>query len=120
ETVFADRIVGVPYLEIDIDREAIARYGLRIADVQAVIEVAVGGVPLTTTVEGRERYPVRVRYMRELRDQIDSLERILIPTAEGQQIPLGQLAKVRYERGPQMIKSEDTFLVGYVLFDKKE
>lgn len=119
-TVFADRIVGVPYLEIDIDREAIARYGLRIAQIQEVIEVAVGGVALTTTVEGRERYPVRVRYMRELRDTIESLERILIPTAAGQHVPLAQLATIHYERGPQMIKSEDTFLVGYVLFDKED
>jgi copper/silver efflux system protein len=118
ETVFADRVVGKPYLEIDIDREAIARYGLTIRAVQDVIEVAVGGRQITTTVEGRERYSVRVRYMRELRDQIESLDRILVPAPDGTQIPLGQLAKVDYRRGPQAIKSEDTFLVSYVLFDK--
>ncbi|MCP4639391.1 MAG: efflux RND transporter permease subunit [bacterium] len=118
-TVFAERIVGKPYLEIDVNREAIARYGIRMAEVQDVIEVAIGGRPLTTTVEGRERYPVRVRYKRELRDQIESLERILVPASDGAQIPLTQLAEVRYVRGPQVIKSEDTALTGYVTFDKQ-
>jgi len=117
--VFADRIVGKPYLEIDIDRKEIARYGINISHVQNIIEVAIGGDRITTTVEGRERYPVRVRYMRELRDQIDKLGKILVPTPDGAQIPLIQLAQIRYVRGPQEIKSEDTFLVGYVLFDKK-
>jgi len=117
--VIADRIVGKPYLEIDIDRDAIARYGISICKVQDVIEVAVGGRRITTTVEGRERYPVRVRYARELRDQIETLGKILVPAPNGAQIPLIQLAKIRYVRGPQAIKSEDTFLVGYVLFDKK-
>jgi Cu(I)/Ag(I) efflux system membrane protein CusA/SilA len=118
-TVFADRIVGVPYLEIDIDRRAIARYGLTIADVQDVIEVAIGGRTLTTTVEGRERYPVRVRYARELRDNIEALDGILLPTPGGAQIPLGQVSEIQYVRGPEAIKSEDTFLVGYVIFDKR-
>lgn len=118
-TVFADRIVGVPYLEIDINREALARYGLTIGDVQEVIEVAIGGMPITTTVEGRERYPVRIRYARELRDNIEALDGILVPTMGGPQIPLGQLATIRYSRGPEAIKAEDTFLVGYVIFDKK-
>lgn len=117
--VNADRIVGKPYLEIHIDREAIARYGIMLQKMQDVIEVAVGGKRITTTVEGRERYGVRVRYMRELRDSIEELERILVPAPGGAQIPLGQLAEIRYVRGPQVIKSEDTFLVGYVLFDKK-
>lgn len=117
--VIADRIVGKPYLEIDIDREAIARYGLKIRQVQDVIEVAIGGNAVTTTVEGRERYPVRVRYMRELRDDIESLGRILVAAPDGTQIPLEQVADIRFVRGPQAIKSEDTFLVGYVLFDKQ-
>ncbi|TWT97255.1 efflux RND transporter permease subunit [Neorhodopirellula pilleata] len=117
--VIADRIVGKPYLEIDIDRDAIKRYGLHIRSVQDVIEVAIGGRQITTTVEGRERFPVRVRYARELRDDLESLDRILVPTPMGAQIPLGQLADIRYTRGPQVIKSEDTFLLGYVLFDKK-
>ncbi len=119
EAVIADRIVGKPYLEIAIDREAIARYGLKIAQVQEVIEVAIGGKPLTVTVEGRERYPVRVRYARELRDSVEAIEAIAVPTPQGTQIPLAELADVRYERGPQVIKSEDTFLTGYVLFDKR-
>jgi len=117
--VNADRIVGKPYLEIQIDRQAIARYGIMLQRVQNVIEVAVGGKRITTTVEGRERYPVRVRYPRELRDTIESLGRILVPGPGGLQIPLEQLAEIQYVRGPQVIKSEDTFLVGYVLFDKK-
>jgi Cu(I)/Ag(I) efflux system membrane protein CusA/SilA len=117
--VFADRIVGKPYLEIHVDRERIARYGMSIERVQNTIETAVGGRTVTRTVEGRERYPVRVRYQRERRDSIDALERVYVGAADGQQIPLAQLADIRYVRGPQMIKSEDTFLVGYVLFDKK-
>ena len=117
DTVIADRVVGKPYLEIVPDREAIARYGLMVNNVQEVIETAIGGDTITTTVEGRERYPVRVRYARELRDSIESLATILVPTASGAQIPLAQLAEIRYVRGPESIKSEDTFLVGYVLFD---
>ncbi len=117
--VIADRIVGKPYLEIEIDRMAIARYGIHLATVQHVIEVAVGGRRVTTTVEGRQRYPVRVRYMRELRDRIESLGRILVSAPDGTQVPLEQMANIRYFRGPQVIKSEDTFLVGYVLFDKR-
>jgi copper/silver efflux system protein len=117
--VIADRIVGKPYLEIEIDREAIARFGLQIRQVQDVIEVAIGGRRITTTVEGRERYPVRVRYLRELRDSAEALGRILVAGPEGAQIPLQQVAELRYVRGPQAIKSEDTFLIGYVLFDMK-
>ncbi len=117
--VIADRIVGKPYLEFHIDREKIARYGVSIRDVQNVIEMGIGGMKLTTTVEGRERYPVRVRYMRELRDSIEELQEVSLPTKDGAQIPLSQVATLKFERGPQMIKSEDTFLVGYVLFDKQ-
>ncbi len=118
--VFADRIVGKPYLEIDIHREAIARYGLSIRDVQQVIAVAIGGKHVGTTVEGRERYPIRVRYMREFRDDDESFESILVPTSSGAQIPLGQLATVNFTRGAQVIKSENTFLISYVLFDKQD
>jgi Cu(I)/Ag(I) efflux system membrane protein CusA/SilA len=122
--VIADRIVGKPYLEIDIDREAIARYGVNIRQVQDVIEVAIGGKHITTTVEGRERYPVRIRYMRELRDRIETLGKILVPAVGGAQIPLVQLTNLDkpdevYVRGPQAIKSEDASLLGYVVFDKK-
>ncbi len=119
DAVIADRIVGKPYLEIEVDRRAIARYGISIQKIQNVIEVAIGGRRITTTVEGRERYPVRVRYMRELRDQIETLGKILVPTMGDTQIPLIQLANINYVRGPQVIKSEDTFLTSYVLFDKK-
>lgn len=118
DAVFADRIVGKPYLLIDIDREKIARYGISIEDVQDVLKVAVGGMVLTETIEGRERYGVRVRYPRELRANPDDLKRIYIPVTKGNQVPLSELATIRYEKGPQVIKSEDTFLVGHVLFDK--
>ncbi len=118
EAVFADRIVGKPYLLIDIDREKLARYGASIDDVQNVLKVAVGGMVLTQTVEGRERYGVRVRYPRELRDKPDDLKQIYVPVEKGSPVPLSELANIRYEQGPQVIKSEDTFLVGYVLFDK--
>jgi Cu(I)/Ag(I) efflux system membrane protein CusA/SilA len=117
--VVADRIVGKPYLEIDIDREAIARYGIHIRQVMDIIEVAIGGKRLTMTIEGRERYPVRVRYQRELRNSIEELERILIPASDGTQIPLIEISEIRFVRGPMVIKSEDTFLIGYVIFDKQ-
>lgn len=118
DTVIADRIIGKPYLEIHLDRVAIARYGLSVAEVQMVIETAIGGEPLTRTVEGRARYPVRVRYARELRDNLEEIRRILVPNMMGQQVPLEQLADIRIVRGPEMIRAEDTALTGYVLFDK--
>lgn len=118
--VFADRVVGKPYLEMEIDRDAISRYGLSVKNLQDVISSAIGGMQLTTTVEGRERFPVRLRYAREYRDNPEDLKKILIPTPSGTQIPLGDLMTIHYIRGPQMIKSENTFLVGYVIFDKKE
>lgn len=118
-SVFADRMVGKPYLELEIRREALARYGLTVKGFQSVVGSVVGGMSLTTTVEGRERYAVRVRYAREFRDNPDDIMNILIPTPSGTQVPLNQLADITYTRGPQMIKSENTFLVGYVIFDKK-
>ncbi len=118
QAVFADRIVGKPYLLIDIDRDQLSRYGISVTDVQEIIQVAVGGIPLTQTVEGRERYQVRVRYPRELRANPADLKSIYVPVANGTTVPLGEVAEIRYEQGPQVIKSEDTFLVGYVLFDK--
>ncbi|MFA9389431.1 MAG: efflux RND transporter permease subunit [Prolixibacteraceae bacterium] len=119
-SVFADRVVGKPYLELEINRDAIARYGISVASLQSVISSAIGGMKLTTTVEGRERFPVRLRYAREYRDNPDDLKKILIPTSDGNQVPLGELVTLNYVRGPQLIKSENTFLVGYVIFDKKE
>jgi Cu(I)/Ag(I) efflux system membrane protein CusA/SilA len=120
EAVFADRIVGKPYLHLNINRDEISRYGLNVEDVQQVIETAIGGMKITSTVEGRERFPVRVRYPRELRDDPESLGRILTSTPTGAQIPLSQIVDFEYVRGPQAIKSEETFLVGYVLFDKRD
>ena len=116
-SVFADRVVGKPYLEIDIDRREIARHGLTIRNVQEVISTAIGGQTLGMTVEGRERYPLRARYAREYRDNPDAMKRILIPAQDGSQIPLGQLAEIRFETGPMNIRSENTFLNAYVTFD---
>ncbi|MFZ7126514.1 MAG: efflux RND transporter permease subunit [Desulfobacterales bacterium] len=118
QTVIADRIIGKPYLEIHIDRQAIAQHGINLAQVLDVIEYAIGGERITESVEGRERYPVRVRYARELRDDLESLGRILVPAPSGVQLPLSQLADILFVRGPQVIKGEDTFLTGYVLFDR--
>ncbi len=120
EAVFADRIVGKPYIHLYINRKEISRYGLSVEDVQRTIETAIGGMKISSTVEGRERFPIRVRYPRELRDDPASLGKILMPTPTGAQIPLAQLLDIEYVRGPQAIKSEETFLVGYVLFDKRD
>ena len=121
DTVSADRIVGKPYIEIEIDRERIARHpGVTVRRVQDVIETAIGGRQVTTTVEGQERYPVRIRYQRELRDSLESLGEIRVAANDGSRIPLKQLAQIRYVRGKQVIKTQDTRYVGYVIFDKKE
>ncbi|CAN5155436.1 efflux RND transporter permease subunit [soil metagenome] len=116
DTVNADRIVGKPYLEIVPDRDAASRYGLNIADIHDTIQTTIGGRVVSTTVEGRERFAVQVRYAREARDSQEALGRILVTTMEGAQVPLSQLTEIRYLRGPQMIKAEDTFLTGYVTF----
>jgi Cu(I)/Ag(I) efflux system membrane protein CusA/SilA len=118
--VFYDRSVGAPYLEIRLNREAMARYGMTVSEVQEILQVAVGGMTLSTSVEGRERFPLRVRYARELRDNPEDIKRILVPAMNGVQIPLGEIADIDYTRGAQMIRSENTFLVGYVIFDKLE
>jgi Cu(I)/Ag(I) efflux system membrane protein CusA/SilA len=119
-SVFYDRAVGAPYLEIKLNREAMARYGMSVSDVQEILSVAVGGMALSSSVEGRERFPIRVRYARELRDNPDDIKRILIPAMNGVQIPLSEIADIDYTRGAQMIRSENTFLNGYVIFDKNE
>ncbi|MBT8238049.1 MAG: efflux RND transporter permease subunit [Croceitalea sp.] len=118
ESVFADRIVGKPYLLMHIDRTNIARYGLSIEDVQQTIETAVGGKILGQTIEGRERYGIRVRYPRELRNEPEQLGSIYITLPNGSTIPLKEMVTIQYEKGPQQIRSEDGFLVGYVIFDK--
>lgn len=117
-TVIADRVLGKPYLEIEIDRQAIAQHGINLQQVLDVIEYSIGGKRVTTTVEGRERYPVRVRYARELRDSLESIGGVLVPAPDGTQIPLMQLARITYERGAMVIRGENTYLVGYILFDK--
>ncbi|MBN1436816.1 MAG: efflux RND transporter permease subunit [Sedimentisphaerales bacterium] len=117
-TVNADRVVGKPYLEIEPSREALARYGIEMQMFQRVLETAIGGRTLTNAVMGRERFGVRVRYQRELRDNIEAMNRILVPAMDGTQIPLSEVAEIRYVRGPQVIRGENTFPVGYVLFDK--
>ena len=117
-TVFYDRAVGAPYIEIKLNRQNMARYGITVADLQEVISAAVGGMSLTTTVEGRERFPVRLRYPRELRDNPEELAKLLVPTTTGAQIPLKEVADIGYARGAQMIQSENTFLLGYIIFDK--
>jgi len=116
ETVNAERVVGKPYLEIVIDRDAISRYGLNILDVQQTIATAIGGMTITTTVEGRERYPIRVRYPRELREDFQAIERTLVATRAGAPILLGDVAAIHYTRGPQMIRGENTFLTAYITF----
>jgi copper/silver efflux system protein len=130
-SVYAERVAGGYFADIRIDREAIARYGLTVGEVQEVIQSAIGGMNITRTVEGRERYPVNVRYMRELRDDIEKIKRILVPVsmsgggamaqaAAGAQmahIPLVQLADISMNTGPAMIRDEDAMLAGYVFID---
>lgn len=119
-TVFYDRAVGAPYIEINLNRRKMARYGITVADLQEVLEVAIGGMALTSTVEGRERFAIRLRYPRELRENPDELAKLLVPTALGNQVPLAEVADITYRKGAQMIQSENTFLLGYVIFDKTE
>jgi Cu(I)/Ag(I) efflux system membrane protein CusA/SilA len=111
---YAERANTGYFLDFTIDRDAIARYGLTIEDVQAIIQSAIGGMNVTTTVEGRERYPVNIRYGRELRDDIEKLRRVLVPVKQGAQVPLGQLADIRVNRGPGMVQSEGGMLTAAV------
>ena len=106
-SAFGDRAVGGYYLDFDIDRERASRYGLTVGDIQDVIQSAIGGMNITETVEGLERYPVNLRYPRSLRSDLESLKRILVPTPVGSQIPLAMLAEIKYTRGPSVIKSEN-------------
>ena len=120
EAVYADRSLGKPYLEIELDRKAMSRYGLNVNDVQEYIEVALGGMNMSTTVEGRERYSIRARYAREWRNDPESIMRVFIATPSGAQIPLAEIAQLNFRSGPMMIRGEESFLVGYVLLDKRE
>jgi Cu(I)/Ag(I) efflux system membrane protein CusA/SilA len=116
-SVIAERSVGGSYLDFEVDRREIARYGLSVGDVQDVIQSAIGGMNVTTTVEGRERYPVNLRYARELRDNLASLRRVFVPTPTGAVVPLEQLAKIEFQNGPPGIKSENARLNAWVRVD---
>jgi Cu(I)/Ag(I) efflux system membrane protein CusA/SilA len=116
-SVYGERVAGGFFVDFDLNRRAIARHGLTVKEVQDVIMSAVGGENVTTTVEGRERYPVNVRYPRELRDDPDKLARVLVPAMGGAQVPLSQLADIRLSEGPSMIRDEDGRLSGYVYVD---
>ena len=114
---FAERTVGGYFLDFDVNREAAARYGLTAGDVNDVVETAIGGKTITTTVEARERYPVRARYAPDFRQDLDSLKRVLIPTPTGAQIPISLVADIRYRTGPPSIRDENGQLVGFILID---
>jgi Cu(I)/Ag(I) efflux system membrane protein CusA/SilA len=116
-SAFFERLTGGYYLDFHVRREEAARYGLTVGQVHDVVEAAVGGKNVTTTVEGRERYPVNVRYARELRSSVESLNRVLVPTPSGAQVPLGQLAELTLRTGPPMIRNEEGFLAGFVYVD---
>lgn len=116
-SIYAERVTGGYFLDFDIQRGQLARYGLSVKDVEMVIMSAIGGEPVTTTIEGRERYTVNVRYSRELRDDLDKLRRVLVPTMGGAQIPLEQLADIHMSLGPAMIRDENGMLAGYVYVD---
>ncbi|HAT1844367.1 efflux RND transporter permease subunit [Legionella pneumophila] len=115
--VYAERVAGGYFLDFQINRDQLARYGLTIMDVNRIIESAVGGENITTTIEGRERYPVNVRYLRELRDDPDKLNRILVKTPSGAEVPIAQLVTLTFRSGPAMIRDENAMLAGYVFID---
>ena len=119
-SVYAERVVGGNYLDIDIDRAKIARYGLTVGDVQDVIQTAIGGMNISQTVEGLERYPVNLRYSRELRDDISSLRRVLVPTPTGAQVPLEQLGTLRFQKGPPSIKTENAKPNAWIYIDLED
>lgn len=117
KNAYAERVSGGYFLDFDINRDAIARYGLTVMDVNKIVESAIGGENIATTIEGRERYPINVRYLRELRDDPEDLKHILVTTPSGAQIPLAQLADIRMKPGPAMIRDENGMLSGYVFID---
>jgi Cu(I)/Ag(I) efflux system membrane protein CusA/SilA len=119
-SAFAERATGGYFLDFVIDREAAARFGLNIGDVQTVIQAAVGGVQVSETVEGRERYGILVRYARDYRDDIEALKRVLVTTATGAEIPLSQVADIEFRTGPPMLRNEDGQLVSFVFVDVSE
>jgi Cu(I)/Ag(I) efflux system membrane protein CusA/SilA len=118
-SVFAERVMGGNYIEFNVNRDEIARYGLALGDVQEVLEVALGGMPLTTTVEGLERYSINLRYDRDFRENLEALREIIVPTPSGAQIPLGQVAKLSVVRAPMGIKSEGAIPNAWIYVDVK-
>jgi len=116
-SAFAERTVGGYFLDFTVNREAAARYGLKVGDVNDIVESAIGGKNITTTVEGRERYPVNTRYARDFRQDIDALKRVLVPTPTGAQVPISLLADIKYKTGPPSVRSENGKLVGFVFVD---
>src|SRR5881398_3335268 len=116
-SAFAERTVGGYFLDFTVNREAAARYGLKVGDVNDIIESAIGGKNITTTVEGRERYPVNTRYARDFREDLDALKRVLVPTPTGAQVPISMLADITYKTGPPSVRSENGKLVGFVFVD---
>src|SRR5690606_3467486 len=114
---YAERVTGGFYLDFDVDREQAARYGLTVGDVEATIMQAIGGDNISQAIEGRERYPIQVRYPRSYRDDLENIQRVLIPTPTGAQVPISHVATIRTTQGPEMVRSEDGQLVGYVFVD---
>ncbi|MFC1779175.1 efflux RND transporter permease subunit [Thermodesulfobacteriota bacterium] len=119
-SAFSERVVGGNYLDFDIDREAVARYGLTVGDVQDIIKSAIGGMNVTQTVEGLERYSVNIRYQRDYRNDLQALERVLIPIAGGKHIPISQVADIRIKKGPPGIKSENARRTAWIYVDLKD
>jgi len=119
-SVFSERVVGGNYFDFEINRDEAARYGLTVGDIQDVIQTAIGGMNVTTTIQGLERYPVNVRYNRGLRDDIDKLQRVLIPTPRGEHIPMAQVAKISIKKGPPVIKTENARLNAWIYIDLKD
>ncbi|MEK9137688.1 MAG: CusA/CzcA family heavy metal efflux RND transporter, partial [Bacteroidota bacterium] len=119
-SAFAERAVGGNYLDFDINRQEAARYGLTVGDVQNIIQTAMGGMSITNTVEGLERYTVNLRYSRELRDNLEALRRVLVPTPTGEQIPIGQLSTITPRKGPMVVRTEDTRPNSWVYIDIKD
>ena len=119
-SAFAERLTGGYFLDFAIDREKIARYGLTVGDAEDVIMAAIGGLEVSETIEGRERYAINLRYARDFRDNPEALERVLVPTPAGAQVPITQLAEMRFLTGPPMLRNEDGQLVGFVFVDVKD
>jgi Cu(I)/Ag(I) efflux system membrane protein CusA/SilA len=116
---FAERISQGFYVNVDVDRDEAARYGLSVADVQTAVSSGIGGRNIAENIEGRERYPINVRYEQDFRDSVDRMRSVLIGTPSGSQIPLGQVARVSFSNGPAMIRDEDGQLTGYIYINLK-